>query len=238
MMISRRKRTLGKSAAHFKEDFDQIAPLSDNGWNHNIRYYKYLLKHIPHHCEDVLDVGCGIGEFSRLLARRSKRVLAFDLSPESIRIAEEQSKQHSNIDFRVADAMTYEYPNGQFDCIVSIATLHHLEADETLSKLRKALKPNGSLIILDVLQEEGVYDKIFAFAVVAVLANTLLRLLKTGRISEPRELRKAMGEHQKNETYLTLSQVHELCRSVLPEAIMKRHLLWRYSIIYRKGPAI
>ena len=49
--------------------------------------------------------------------------------------------------------MKWGLPAGQFDAIVSIATLHHVPLEPLLPKLQVALKPGGRLIILDLLQQ-------------------------------------------------------------------------------------
>ncbi|MBE9171305.1 methyltransferase domain-containing protein [Pleurocapsales cyanobacterium LEGE 06147] len=65
-----------------RDDFDRIALYDREVWNHNNRYHKFLLKQLPLHCERVLDIGCGTGAFSRLLAERCHQVVAIDLSPQ------------------------------------------------------------------------------------------------------------------------------------------------------------
>jgi len=214
-----------------RADFDRIALLSRNGWDHNSHYHDFLLKQLPLHCTHALEIGCGTGAFSRLLARRSNRVLALDLSPQMIRIAKERSEQYSNIDFQVADAMTWEFTTEQFDCVVSIATLHHLPIEETLLK-KGALKINGTLIILDLFQVEGPSD--ILTSALAVPANIILKLINTGRLREPRAVRQAWAEHGRSDSYPTLSQIRQVCASVLPGAKVTKHLLWRYSIIWKK----
>ncbi len=61
-------------------DFDRLAQLDDEGWTANNHYHDFLLKHVPHDCENTLEIGCGTGAFARLLAKRCKRVIALDLS--------------------------------------------------------------------------------------------------------------------------------------------------------------
>jgi 2-polyprenyl-3-methyl-5-hydroxy-6-metoxy-1,4-benzoquinol methylase len=53
-----------------RDDFDRIALHDGSEWNHNNRYHNFLLQQLPLHCESILDIGCGTGEFSRLLAKR------------------------------------------------------------------------------------------------------------------------------------------------------------------------
>ena len=120
----------------------------------------------------------------------------------------------------------------QFDCIVSIATLHHLPLRETLAQLKSALKPGGTLAVLDLYQAETYSD--FVVSATAVPLNGLARLLKTGRLFPPPELREAWDAHGRTDHYLTLREVRHICAEVLPSARIHRHLFWRYSIIWKK----
>ena len=43
---------------------------------------------------------------------------------------------------------SYDLPAEDFDCIASIATLHHLPLREIMLKMKAALKPEGVLLIL------------------------------------------------------------------------------------------
>ena len=214
-------------------DFDRIAVLSNNEWNHNNHYDAFLLKHIPQSSElDALEIGCGTGSFTRLLAQRFRRVFAIDLSPRMIEIAKDQSYQYHNIDFQVADAMTKEFPSKQFGCIASIATLHHLPFEPILYKMKEALKAGGMLLALDLFKAESLID--FSTSLLAIPVNITLRLIKNGQINESAEVKAAWAEHGRTDTYLTLSQVRQSCAMILPKAQIKRHLLWRYSIVWKK----
>ena len=137
------------------------------------------------------------------------------------------------VDFQVADATVWEFPVAQFDCVASIATLHHLPIAETLTKMRDALRAGGVLVILDLYQEEGLADLLTS--ALAAPVDKALRLLKTGRLTQPAEVRDAWAEHGRHDSYLTLAEIRQICASVLPGARVKRHLLWRYSITWKKG---
>ncbi len=215
-----------------QSDFDRIALLSGEGWDHNGHYHNLLLKRIPSRCAAAIDIGCGTGAFSRLLAARSDRVLAIDLSPQMIRIARERSTQYPNIDFQVADALTYEFPANHFDCVVSIATLHHLPLEVVLSKMKEMLRVNGVLAILDLFQANELSD-ILAYPIAASV-SLLLCLVKTGRLQSSRAVREAWAIHGENDSYPTLSHLRQVCADVLPGAKISKHLLWRYSITWKK----
>lgn len=215
-----------------RSDFDRIALLSKDEADQNKTYYGFILKQLPSRCETSLEIGCGTGAFSRLLAARSAQVLALDLSPNMIQIAQNRSRQHPNIEYQVADAMEAELSPQGFNCIVSIATLHHVPTEEMLEKIKAALKVGGILVIHDLFQSEGIFDA--AASALAIPTNVALRLLRSGRLRARRELREAWAEHARHDHYLTIAQLRRLCAEILPGATLKRHLLWRYSIIWKR----
>lgn len=215
-----------------QEDFDRIALVSADGSLHNNHYHNLLLRQLNLNCQSALEVGCGKGEFSRRLAQISKCVLALDLSPEMIRIARTSSTHLPNLEFEIADVMQRDLPHEGFDCIASIATLHHLPLQESLLKLKAALRPGGVLLILDLFEPSGVVDTLlnpFAMAV-----SVTLRLTHHGRIFPSREARDAWAAHERHDLYPTMSEVRRLCVEILPGARIRKHLLWRYSLVWRK----
>jgi ubiquinone/menaquinone biosynthesis C-methylase UbiE len=215
-----------------QKDFDRIALVSPDGAAHNDHYHNFLLRHLPSNCHDVLEIGCGTGGFARRLAGRSQHVLALDLSGEMIRIARESSEQFPNIEFQLADVRDWPLPVESFDCIASIATLHHLPFPETLLKMKMALKPGGVLLVLDLFEPSGLLDSLSNLLALPVSAT--LRLIHHGRLLPRREVRDAWSAHERHDSYPTMCEVHALCASVLPGAKIKQHLLWRYSIVWEK----
>lgn len=213
-------------------DFDRIALVSNDDWNHNNHYHNFLLEHVPTNARNALEIGCGTGLFSRLLATRADRVLAVDLSPQMIRIAQERCAQFPNIDFQTADVMSAELPLEHFDCIATIATLHHLPMAATLRKIKSALKVNGVLLVLDLFQPEGLSDVMTS--AVAKAFSFGLALSKRGSWRPSKEALAAWVEHEKHDSYLTLAELRRLCADVLPGAKIKKHLFWRYSLIWKK----
>lgn len=213
-------------------DFDELALLPADAWDHNSHYHDFLLRHVPAPCSESLEIGCGTGAFTRLLAARSDGVLALDLSPNMIRIAEEQSAQFPHIDFRVANFMAYDIGAEQFDCIVNIATFHHLPMEEALLKMKRALKANGALLLLDLFQAEGIVDTLRS--AVALPMSMGLRLFHGVRPIASQKVRDAWARHGLHDSYLTLDQVRDVCCNLLPGAEVRKHLFWRYSVIWKK----
>lgn len=213
-------------------DFDRLALLDDEGWTANNHYHDFLLKHVPENCENALEIGCGTGAFARQLAERCKRVVALDLSPAMIRAARSRSSEFEKLEFVLADAMTWNFPPSHFDFICSIATLHHLDQRELLPKIKEALKPHGVLVILDLVQSSGFVERMMDVTGLGVSSG--LRLIHNGRLQPPPEVRKAWEQHGKHDHYSTIKQMRALANEILPGASVKRHLLWRYTLVYQK----
>jgi len=98
----------------------------------------------PLNGRDVLEVGCGTGTDSVLLAANGARVFAYDVSREAVRIATERARAHGlarRVQFRVACSPAEAYPGQRFDVIFGNAVLHHLNLDEFMKSLRCCMHP-------------------------------------------------------------------------------------------------
>ena len=67
--------------------------------------------------KDILDVGCGNGRLTRLLAGKAKSVVGIDNDPKMIQDANSQ-KNLSNITYQLMDAQELSFPDRSFDVIV------------------------------------------------------------------------------------------------------------------------
>ena len=215
-----------------QSDFDRIALLPEEPWDHNAHYHPFLLSQVPDNCDHALDIGCGTGRFSRLLATRAAKVLAIDLSPEMIRVARENSLLSPIIDFVSGDVLEYPLPSNHFDFIATLTTLHHLPLAAVLNTVKQALKAEGTFVCLDLYQRSTVGD--LFFDAVSYPSSRALRLIKMGRLKPSAETHEAYQHHGETDSYLTLHQVAETCKQVIPGAIVRRHLFWRYSICWKK----
>ena len=212
-------------------DFDRIALLDHEGWTANNHFHNLLLRHVPRNCEFALEIGCGTGALARRLAQHCRRVIALDLSSEMIRVARSRSIQVDNLEFQLADATTWDFPQSQFDFICSIATLHHLNQHELLPRMKAALKPGGNLVVLDLVESNSWLERILD--VISLGLSGSFRLIHNGRLKPPAEVRKAWEEHEKHDHYSTMNDMRALADEVLPGATVTRRLLWRYTLVYK-----
>ncbi|MGK7890990.1 MAG: class I SAM-dependent methyltransferase [Leptolyngbyaceae cyanobacterium] len=95
----------------------------------------------------TLEVGCGTGNFSELLAQQSQHLTALDLESSYVQHTKHRLRHYPNIEVLQADA-TQLSEQQSFDSIVMLDVLEHIEDDiTTLRQLKQSLNPNGFLII-------------------------------------------------------------------------------------------
>lgn len=113
----------------------------------HVERYEFAARHLQG--RRLLDVGCGVGYGTRLLAEHnntSVEVLGLDISPETISYAR-QRYGGPHIEFRAGDAMTFEDSEG-FDGIVALEIIEHLKKPEEFIKhLVSLLRPKGLLVV-------------------------------------------------------------------------------------------
>jgi SAM-dependent methyltransferase len=155
-----------------------------------------------------------------------------------VELAEDRSKGHPNVKYADADANSWEFTEGRFDYVASIATVHHLPLIPALRKMGSALRPDGALLVLDLYRPSG-YADLFVGAA-GFPASKAIRLAKTGALSkppQPPEVERAWEEHYATDAFPTLGDVRSACDEAgLRGAKVRRHLLWRYSVVWRKLP--
>ncbi|TDQ13580.1 methyltransferase family protein [Algoriphagus boseongensis] len=80
----------------------------------------------------ILEVGCGIGTVSHLLATQVPKgqVLAVDISPESIEKAKLLWKDQKNLSFEVSDMSDFDKKDLKFDFFVFPDVLEHIPVDQ------------------------------------------------------------------------------------------------------------
>ena len=102
-------------------------------------------------CRHVLDVGCGPGFFSVLLARLGYEVTAVDYTENMLAEARKNAAHYGvNIEFRQMDAQNLDFEDGIFDLVISRNVLWNLEEPErAYSEWLRVLKPDGTLMNFD-----------------------------------------------------------------------------------------
>jgi ubiquinone/menaquinone biosynthesis C-methylase UbiE len=189
------------------------------------------MRFVPAGGAAALDIGSGKGGFSRLLGESFKSVEGIDFSPQMIESAKSRTSPGANVIYRCLDFSNAVYQRDSFDCVTSIAALHHLPLRPTFEKVKKILKPKGVFLVLDLYKEETIAD--YLASVIGSVANRMQNSLRRIHISDA--AKRAWTAHGRLDEYPTIREVRETCDKVLPGARLRRHIYFRYSLVWVKG---
>ena len=114
----------------------------------------------------VLELGCGAGHFTRLLARLADRIVAFDIAPSAIARARAAEAETTIIDYRVGNAMDYGWRSDDpWDLIVMNDTMCYLgwlypffDVAWFASEIHAAIRPGGHFLMANAMDAQ--YDKL------------------------------------------------------------------------------
>lgn len=197
-------------------------------WDHNAHYHRWILRQLPRRFGSALDVGSGSGDLARLLAGRAAVVTAIDSDPVITARARELTPATLPVTFTVADASA-EFPAGSYDVITCVATIHHLPFTRTLTRFRRHLAPGGTLVVLGLSRARTPVDRLLG--VVAVPANAATGWLKNRGRPSHRPVSMTAPTRPAGMTY---DDIAGEAGDVLPGALLRRRLFWRYSLVWHQ----
>lgn len=211
-----------------QSDFDQIARISRSLPDSLGPHEAELLTEVPRG-DSALDIGCGIGTVVRTIAPWFDRVVGIDLSPEMVAEARRRTAM-PRVEYFVAEAVEWlKRRPAAYDCITSMAVLHHMDLERVVSAIKDALKPGGTFIAVDITTRPGVRH--LPLNAIALVASRTYNFVANRSSAE---MRRAYEAHGRDETYLTPNAARELFGTLLPGARVRSHLMWRYSVLWRK----
>lgn len=192
--------------------------MSVERWNHNIHYHRLVLGSIPQAARSALDVGCGEGSLCRAIRARVPHVVGVDADPGSIATARASG---GDIEYVLGDFLAHEFVPESFDAVVSVATLHHMNVEAALDRMQSLLRPGGVLALVGLARRSRAdipHDAVGFFA---------HRLLK---------LRHGYWEHPSPiaDPTMTHRELRKVVANMLPGARYRRHVLFRFSVIWTK----
>jgi 2-polyprenyl-3-methyl-5-hydroxy-6-metoxy-1,4-benzoquinol methylase len=194
-------------------------------WNHNIEYYPVLLAAVPDACRRALDVGCGEGTLARVLRRSVPHVTGIDADEQVLELARRDGTT-ADITYLLGDFFTFPFEPASFDFVVSVAALHHMDATAGLTRMRELLRPGGTLAVLGMAASRYPADLPRVAA-----ATALTRVYRRTRPHWESPARRVWPPAH------TFPEARRLAEAALPRVRYRRHLLWRYSLIWNKPVA-
>jgi len=103
----------------------------------------------------ILEIGTGTGAFARAAAPRCAHVTALDAAEAMLTVAQQKAEPLglTNVEWFQAGFLTFDFPENEYDAVVTSLALHHLPdvwKGEALANIYRTLKPGGVLILVDV----------------------------------------------------------------------------------------
>ncbi|MET9515273.1 class I SAM-dependent methyltransferase [Streptomyces sp. NPDC002994] len=196
-------------------------------WNHNVHYHPLVLGAVPGGCRTALDVGCGEGALVRKLARQAGAVTGVDCSTAMVRLARERSSGVRSVTFVEADFLDDSrglLTTGGYDFISAVAVIHHVGFSQAIESVVRLLAPGGRLVIVGLARNKTPLDWVISAA--GVPAARLIALRHGGK-SDPDDMPLQMPT-------LAWGDVRRAANRLLPGCRFRRHLLWRYSLVWDK----
>jgi SAM-dependent methyltransferase len=126
------------------------------------------------------------------------------------------------IDWLHGDVLESALESESFDAIVSIAALHHMHAGRALTRFAQLVRPGGTVIVVGLAAN--------AWADIPLAAVGMASRLGLGLVY-------GRWKHSAPECWpppLTYREMKALSADVLPGVRYRRHLLSRYSLVWRK----
>ena len=103
----------------------------------------------------VGDLGCGTGQMTSALAPFVGRVIAVDASAAMLQAARKRLQAFDNVELRRGDLEALPIDDARLDAATLTLVLHHLpEPQRALAEVARVLKPNGRLLIVDMLPHD------------------------------------------------------------------------------------
>ena len=116
---------------------------------HDTAYLKTFVTLVSGHARSnsqLLEVGCGNGIASRMLAAQGHRVVGTDISP--LFLQEAQTWQDQQLTYQIADAIELPFPNQHFDLVCSNELIEHVpDVEATLQEMIRVTKNGGRIIV-------------------------------------------------------------------------------------------
>ena len=195
---------------------------ADDRWNHNLHHHPLILGALPSPCDRVLDVGCGEGMLARELAGRAGEVVGLDLDEPTLEVARRDAGA-DNITYLLGDLLTADLAPGSFDAVVSVAVLHHLDEAAGLERMRDLVRPGGVVAVVGLARTRGPID--LAYDGVGFVATRVHALTKhRWETSAPKVWPPPRS----------YAEIRSLAERVLPGVRYRRHVLFRYSLVWTR----
>lgn len=190
-------------------------------WNATIQHHAVVLEAVPAGCRRALDVGCGEGILTRALRPSAALVVGLDRDRPSLERA--RARGADGVAYVLGDVLAAPFRSGSFDLVTAAASLHHVDARAGLRAMAALLRPGGVLAVIGMARPDLPADlpRELAGAVLVRLLQVRRRVWRqTSPVVWPPPA--------------TYAEMRRIATEVLPGVRYRRHLLFRYTLVWTK----
>jgi 2-polyprenyl-6-hydroxyphenyl methylase / 3-demethylubiquinone-9 3-methyltransferase len=162
----------------------------------------FMQKYIDFNQLEVLDLGCGGGILTESLAKLGAQMTGIDIEPNLIELAQKHAMQNQlHIDYYAMPVQDYHHK--QFDIIVCMEMLEHVDSPQAIIKeCKRLLKPGGSIFLSTINRTLKAYFELI------LMGEYLLKLLPKQthdyqKFIQPAELAQILEEQGLSLKHLT-----------------------------------
>ena len=137
-----------------RKQYDRLAAIYDQRWSNYVANTLSFLKSWAQisPSDVVLDIACGTGEFERLILieQPMQQMVGVDISDKMLLMSKQKCCNYPNVSFYNAPASALPFASNSFDVVISASSFHYFDdPDAALTEMKRVLKPDGKLVILD-----------------------------------------------------------------------------------------
>jgi len=188
-------------------------------WNHNTAYHPWLLRIAAERPRrNILDVGCGDGLLLQRLAPYTGHLTGIEPDVAALSRAQARLAGIPNVTLNASSFAAFDPGTEHYDLITFVASLHHMDLADSLTKARDLLAPDGDLLVVGLAAERTPWD--WAFAALALpwarLGSALHHETDPGVLTTP--------------PTTCLTEIRTTARNLLPGVRIRRGLYYRYLL--------
>ena len=190
-------------------------------WSHNDHFHGWIVRHLPERRRRALDVGCGRGDLLARLAPHFAAVDGSDRDAEMRAVSTTRVAPWPHVSItgdQLADLA------GPYDLVTMVAVLHHLDAREALTEVRRLLAPGGRFLVVGLARPQTRVD--WAWDVWCLVTNPVIGLIKHPRRATTTADGPGFPVVDPQQTY---GELRGVFADVLPGSRLRRRLGFRYT---------
>lgn len=124
----------------------------------------------------AIDVGCGIGDFTRELAKKYPQfneIVGVDLLKETLDIAKKNAMQFAKVFFIEGNVLDIPFNDRNFDVTICINLLHHIYVDDFKRAISELARITDKFLILEIRNKDNIFDFWYSYILIPLFYRDL-----------------------------------------------------------------